>query len=86
MKIVECNRCGSAELTPIDGYVVCDFCQSRFVLHADELPAKETNIELHSDVEVLLRKCREDPTNRIRYAGLVLDIDPLNQEALRFLN
>ncbi len=86
MKIVECTRCGSKELTEDNGYAVCCYCQSRFVPQADEKPSMITSIQLESDVEALLRKCREDPTNRIRYANLILDIDPTNREALQYLH
>jgi len=86
MKSIQCDRCGSPELTTFDGYAVCDYCQSRFVLSQDERPMKETRIQLDSDVEALLQKCRDDPANRRRYASLVLDIDPLNQEAMRYLH
>jgi hypothetical protein len=44
-----------------------------------------TTISIQSDIDSLLLKCREDPINSERYAGLVLDIDPTNQEALSYL-
>jgi uncharacterized Zn finger protein (UPF0148 family) len=86
MKIIECSKCGSPELTEVEGgYVVCDFCQSRFVQQASDLPIKQAVIGVQSDVAALLEKCETDPRNRIRYASLVLDLDPTNQQALKYL-
>ena len=85
MKLVSCTRCSSKDLFEEDGYVVCSYCRSRFVPHADDLLTKETVIGLHSDIESLLQKCEDDPANRGRYAALVLDIDPTNQAARKYL-
>ena len=85
MKIVECNRCGSPDLREIDGYVVCVYCQSRFVIPLSEAPSRGTTIGIDSDIQALLQKCKDDPSNRRRFAGLVLDLDPTNQEARRYL-
>jgi uncharacterized Zn finger protein (UPF0148 family) len=85
MRLVECNRCGSKALFEENGYVVCAYCQSRFAPQTDDVPPRETVIGIQSDVEVLLRRCKEDPANRRRYASLVLDIDPFNQEAASYL-
>jgi hypothetical protein len=51
----------------------------------DDVLEKETFISLLSDVELLLQKCQDDPSNRRRYAGLILDIDPTNQTARQYL-
>jgi hypothetical protein len=85
MRLVVCTRCGSRELLEEGGYVVCVYCQSRFAPQADDLPRKETFIGLHSDIQVLLQKCKDDPANRRRYASLILDIDPSNEEATKYL-
>lgn len=85
MRIIECTRCGSSELTQRDGYAQCIYCQSTFVLEADDRPAVASTIGVASDIDRLLERCRSDPQNRRRYAGLVLDLDPTNAEALRFL-
>jgi hypothetical protein len=34
---------------------------------------------------MLLRKCQDDPLQAKRYASLVLDIDPSNKEAARYI-
>lgn len=46
----------------------------------------ETSIRLVSDVEMLLKKCEDDPANRERYIQMILNIDPLNKEVQRFMN
>ena len=85
MRLVVCTRCGSRELLEEGGYVVCAYCQSRFAPQADDLPRRETVIGLRSDIQVLLQKCKDDPANRRRYASLILDIDPTNEEATKYL-
>ena len=42
-------------------------------------------ISLDSDIERLLKKCKEDPKNARKYANLILDIDPDNTEAYKYL-
>jgi hypothetical protein len=51
----------------------------------DSLP-KISTFSLTDDTKMLLQKCRDDPANARRYASLVLDIDPSNEEALHYLN
>jgi DNA-directed RNA polymerase subunit RPC12/RpoP len=85
MKSVECKQCGSKELIEDNGYATCVYCQSRFVVEIDEPTRKRVVIDVQSDIETLLKKCIEEPTNRRRYASLVLDIDPSNTEAIKYL-
>ena len=42
-------------------------------------------IAINDDVQRLLDKCKREPKNAKRYANLVLDIDPTNREALKYL-
>lgn len=86
MKLISCTRCGSKDLDSERGYVTCTYCQSRFVEQSDDRPKAPTVVGLGSDVQMLLDKCQSDPANRQRYASLVLDIDPTNQEAIRYLH
>ncbi len=86
MKYIACVRCGGNSYTVKDGYRICDFCDSRFVITQEDMPAKTSTIALSEDVQNLLERCRRDPANARRYAGLILDIDPRNPEALRILN
>jgi len=84
MRPMSCTRCGSSELTERDGYAICDYCQSKYALDTVDALARSTTIGVTSDVEALLQKCIDDPYNRKRYASLILDIDPTNQEAIRY--
>lgn len=85
MKLVACTRCGSKELFEERGYVICGYCRSRFAPQAQDLPQRETIIGVHSDIQVLLQKCQDDPSNRRRYANLILDIDPTNEQATKYI-
>ncbi len=85
MKLIECARCGSGELFEEAGYAVCAYCRSRYALQSGEIPSRETVVDLLLDVHVLLQKCETDPTNSYRYASLILDIDPTNQNAMKYL-
>jgi hypothetical protein len=82
VEVINCSKCGSTDFTAYDDYYVCDYCKSK---HVPEVKIKETIIGIQSDVEILLQKCKDDPSNRRRYAGLILDIDPTNQEAYQYL-
>ena len=85
MKVIECNRCGSSELVERGGYAVCAFCHSQFMLQSEDMSTSPTTISLMSDIELLLKKCEDDPLNRRRYASLILDIDPTNKQAIQYL-
>jgi len=85
MKLVECPKCGSQELIEQRGYVFCAYCRSKFIPRAEDSPPVESVIAINSDIDDLLQKCRTDPPNRRRYANLILDIDPTNHEAMKYL-
>ena len=42
-------------------------------------------IALDDDIARLLKKCESDPRNARKYANLILDIDPDNEEALKYI-
>lgn len=86
MKLIECERCGSASLFHDQNYVVCEYCRSRYLRSPDEVPPVATTLDLASDIRMLLERCRLEPANVHQFANLILDIDPSNQEALRYLN
>ena len=44
-----------------------------------------SGIALDDDLVRLLAKCKADPKNARKYANLILDIDPDNEEALNYL-
>lgn len=85
MKQTTCQNCGADEFIIKDGFKICKYCNSKYELTPDEKPTKTATVSLNSDVERLLEKCRKDPKKASRYAGLILDIDPTNKEALKYL-
>ena len=86
MRIFVCERCGGNDFRQEKGFRTCQYCNTSYVLTAEEMPQKLSNISLNDDIKSLLNKCKNDPTNARRYASLVLDIDPTNSEARRLLN
>ena len=84
MKLLDCTRCGSTQLVERNGTLVCVYCRATYAPQSDGSPG-ETMIGIASDIQALLKKCREDPENRRRLANLILDLDPTNQEAKQYL-
>jgi uncharacterized Zn finger protein (UPF0148 family) len=85
MKIESCEKCGGGEFITRDGYRICQYCNTRYLITPEDATRKESNITLDHDIKMLLQKCRDDPANARRYAGLVLDIDPGNAEAAKYM-
>lgn len=75
-----CGACGATELVRENGGFKCAYCATVHVLEGSC-----AIIALDDDIEALLQKCRESPSRARRYANLVLDIDPDNEEALRYI-
>ena len=88
MKRFDCECCGSSKFSTEDGFRICAFCGTKYQIEKADIPVipKTSNIALNDDVQLLLQKCKTDPANAKRYASLVLDIDPNNQEAQNILN
>jgi uncharacterized Zn finger protein (UPF0148 family) len=84
MKPKICERCGGVEFKDVDGYSICQYCNTKYLLTPEDLPMKASTIALQDDIRLLLQKCKDDPANARRYASLVLDIDPSNSEAKRY--
>ena len=85
MKMMKCANCGANELREVRGFLVCEYCDSRFAIQASDVPQQAMGMSINSDVERLLRKCRTDRKNARKYANLILDIDPGNAEARKYL-
>jgi hypothetical protein len=85
MKIVICEKCKGSDFLELGAYKVCRYCRATYALDAEDILPKDSNISLDDDIGALLQKCRNDPANARRYAGLILDIDPGNSEAIKFL-
>lgn len=63
----------------------CKYCGSCFKITQDDLSNRRSDISLGNDVNELLMKCKTDPRNARKYANLILDIDPYNEEALKYI-
>lgn len=95
MKLLTCSNCGSHDLYENNGYQICRYCHSRYILETNHLhsPSIYSNpsqtvasgISLNDDIQRLLQKCKMEPHKAARYASLILDIDPTNKEALKYL-
>ncbi len=85
MKPIICTQCGANEFVHENGYIVCKFCNTRYAMVKANKGVSKSTISVHSDVKILLEKCRTDKTNARKYANLILDIDPNNVEARRYL-
>lgn len=101
MEALVCKNCGANALTRKNDYMYCPYCDSRFAITREERSSGlfgsnghhatlshsgvNSSITLDDDVVRLLEKCRSDPKRAPKYANLVLDIDPDNKEALKYL-
>jgi hypothetical protein len=87
--ILKCSSCGSLELTDRDTYVICNFCRSRFENISEKNFEKESLknsfVGVASDIDDLLNKCKADPSRAKMYANLILDLDPTNDQAQKYL-
>ena len=85
MKKIECPSCGSNDLVEKDGFRICNYCGSKFRLSFSEKTSNTGGISLNDDIARLLDKCQKEPWNAKKYANLILDIDPTNKEARKYL-
>jgi hypothetical protein len=100
MEALVCKNCGANALTRRNNYMFCPYCDSRFAITREEyssglfggshcvvLSRSDVNssIALDDDIAKLLKKCETDPRNARKYANLILDIDPDNEEALKYI-
>lgn len=98
MKTLQCPNCGSDDLKSVDNYFVCRYCGSRILPSEEEQKilfknngsstehsAVNSGIGLENDIAGLLKKCEADPGHAKQYANLILDMDPCNEEALKYL-
>lgn len=87
MQSIKCENCGATDLQIEGGYYICDYCGSKFLIQREDLPGGITayNTGLDKDVERLLEKCRSNPERAKKYANLILEIDPFNKEAKKYI-
>ncbi|MBT9767421.1 MAG: TFIIB-type zinc finger domain-containing protein [Anaerotignum faecicola] len=81
MKQIVCPNCGANDFVIKDGYKVCSYCDTKFEIKNKTKVA----VSLEDDVQQLLQKCKMNPANARRYANLILEIDPNNKEAMKYL-
>ena len=62
-----------------NGYKVCSYCGVKFESE------NVVSVTLEDDIQLLLYKCKMNPWNARRYANLILEIDPNNKEAMKYL-
>ena len=80
-----CSNCGANEFILKYGYRVCKYCNSKFEIKSNTSKNGGSAISLQSDIDILLQKCKDEPWNSRKYASLILDIDPTNREAQKYL-
>ena len=98
MKALICSSCGASRWKEEAEYRICLHCGTKFVKAVKETPKPVASglrtavarqvasvIDINDDIVRLLQKCKADPRNARKYANLILDIDPTNQEALKYL-
>lgn len=85
MNQLVCERCGANSFIEKNGYKICQYCNTKYIITLDDMPLKNTEIALSDDIKRLLDKCKNDPLNAQKYANLILDIDPTNKEAYQYL-
>lgn len=85
MKEFRCTNCGATAMAEEGRYMFCVYCGSKFLIQPSDIPQQSAGMSLRSDIEILLEKCQKEPHNARKYANLILDIDPLNKAALRYL-
>ena len=80
------------EFERVNGAMKCVYCRTTYVADANaeknvfNKPVTSSVIEIDEDILLLLDKIKAEPWNKTRYANMILDIDPSNEEALRLLN
>lgn len=80
-----CENCGSNELYEENGYRICRYCGTRHQIPREERTAQQSTISWKADVEAMLQKCREEPERAGKYAERILEMDPGNTEARKYL-
>ena len=98
MKALICTSCGASKWKEEGEYRVCLHCGTKFektfedrarIVVSGFQPSVARHVDsviaINDDVARLLQKCRSDPRNARKYANLILDIDPINEEALKYL-
>lgn len=78
-----CPNCGASEFIYKENCRICKYCDSKFYERKKE-KNKNSITSLQNDIDILLKKCIDEPWNAQKYAGLILDIDPTNEKAMMY--
>ncbi len=55
MKIEICERCGGGDFVDQDGYRICQFCNTKYLITSEDVKQKESTITLDKDIMMLLQ-------------------------------
>ena len=81
MKRVVCPNCGADDFVIKGNYKVCAYCDTKFEVEIK----KSAAVMMEDDIQELLQKCKLYPWNARKFANLILEIDPNNREAMKYL-
>lgn len=85
MRQVICPNCGADEFVEKENYRICAYCESKYIIEKEDLSPPNTQISINEDIQELLRKCKTEPYKAKHYANLILDLDPFNIDATKYL-
>ena len=60
MKRLLCEACGANNLSSENGYIICNYCGSRYLMKEESIKTT-SEISIGDDVAKLLAKCKSDP-------------------------
>lgn len=85
MKNNVCKNCGSNDLIAKEGYLICEYCHSKYIPEKNDLPVKNSTMTINDDIKRLLHLMKTNPSKKQKYAKLILDIDPTNLEVKKYI-
>lgn len=85
MNVLACEKCGSTDFFEKNGFRVCSFCRTKYAFDQQKTNSCSSDISLDDDIARLLQKCKTNPKQARRYANRVLDMDPGNRDAMKYL-
>lgn len=85
MRQVICPNCGADEFAEMGNYRICAYCESKYIIEKEDFPKNSPTISINEDIQELLRKCKAEPYKAKHYANLILDLDPFNADAKKYL-
>ncbi len=80
-----CENCGAKEYTLEKNNLICSYCHTRYKIQKGDPFSFGAKIDLVDDINMLVSKCIKEPHNAKRYANIILEMDPYNQFARRYI-